>query len=894
MKFRSVQLTNFKKFVGTVRVDGFTDGVNLLVGQNELGKSTLLDAINAVIFEKAKSQTERARSFRHFINGTVPEVELIFDLDNTSWTIRKRFAGAAGKAWLTSSNHRRFEDEAAEAELQRLLEFSSRRGGGEPGIWGTLWVCQGSSFGDPKLDDAGRRTLQGCIEAQVGVVTGGERGRKIPVAVESALTEIISARGPRGKFKDAKDKLQEVDVRATQLEEKRREIFEYMDTLARLKRERRELQTDWSEEAYRHELDEARTLRTSAATKAAEIEAARNAAKLAEERATRGRTAVKDRAKLARELDPIEAEIKELTTQIGQAETYKNETTLLVEACEKRLSELRAQAGQNGALSRRLERIRSAAALQAEIEQHDVTLAKAADLKTDVDRLSELVGQITATDETVLRIEAADTELSGTRAALNAVATTISLAIEAPAIRRVHLDGVPIPKPTMSLPVVAKTLIAIESVGKITVEPQIHDRDALLERLRSAENEFKAALEAAGTETLTAARHAVAKRRELERQLGDVRREIASLAPRDPSTKLAAGVDARQTRVSELRGRLKTELEMLRLSTLPTPAQIAKEIAETHDQAEQLAADIRTAEAALAGPTAVLTEGVTTLHGLEQRLTVQRTTLETKQAALSAGRAQSSDQELSAQADELARRAEGLQTTLSTLENSQGETVEAIDVRIKRLETAGRNHQDAFARFNNEITRITTLIEANEGAGVEEALEIARADQSRLDAAVKGYEQEVAVLQLLQQTLREAEREAKALYLAPVLKRVEPYLKMLLPGASLILDENLSISSIERNGTAEEFARLSEGTQEQLAVLTRLAFAELLLKEGRPATVILDDALAFSDDQRIERMFDILMRAGENVQILVLTCRKRLFARLGAAELALKEIQIAP
>ena len=97
------------------------------------------------------------------------------------WTIRKRFAGQAGKAVLTSSDHRRFEDEAAETELQRLLEFASRRGGGEPGIWGTLWVSQGSSFGDPKLDDAGRRTLQGCIEAQVGVVTGGERGRKIPI-----------------------------------------------------------------------------------------------------------------------------------------------------------------------------------------------------------------------------------------------------------------------------------------------------------------------------------------------------------------------------------------------------------------------------------------------------------------------------------------------------------------------------------------------------------------------------------------------------------------------------------------------------------------------------------------------------------------------------------------
>lgn len=891
MKIRSVELTNFKKFVGTFGVDGITDGVNLLVGQNELGKSTLLEAINGVIFEKARSQTERVRSFRHFINGTVPEVTLVFDLDNTSWTIRKRFAGQAGKAWLTSSDRRRFEDDAAEAELQRLLEFSSRRGGGEPGIWGTLWVRQGSSFGDPKLDDAGRRTLQGCIEAQVGFVTGGERGRRIPVAVEHALGEIISARGPRGKFKEAKDRLEEMSAHANQLEEKRREIFEYMDTLARLKRERIDLQSDWSEEAHRRELDEARTLRTSAATKAAEVESAETAVKLAEERAARAQEAVTDRANLVRDLDLVQAEIKELDTQIEQAETHKNETKLLVENCEKRLSELREQARLNSELSRRLERIRSSAAIQAEIEQHKATLAKAAKLKAADDELSESIGQITATEDAVSRIETADTQLSGAKAALNAVATTISLVIDEDAIRRVHLDGGPISEPTMSLPVVAKTVIGVEGVGEIGVEPQINDRDAIIDRLRLAKNEFKASLEAAGTDSLTAARHAVAQRRELERRLADIRREIASLAPRDPATKLAAGLDSRQTRVKELRGRLKTDLETLRLSVLPPSTEIEKEIADTHDRAERLDADIETAGAALEGPRGVLAEAATTLQELEQRLAKRRGTLETKDAALTAGRAQLSDQELSAHVEEFALRTKELQTALTTLKNNQGETVEAIDVRIKRLETAGRNHQDAVAGLNNEITRLTALIEANEGAGVEEALEVARAERLRLESAVKGYEQEAAVLQLLQQTLREAEREAKALYLTPVLSRVEPYLKMLLPGASLVLDENLSIASIERNGTAEAFGRLSDGTQEQLAVLTRLAFAELLLKEKRPATVILDDALAFSDDQRIERMFDILMRAGESVQILVLTCRKRLFARLGAAEISLKEIR---
>ena len=73
----------------------------------------------------------------------------------------------------------------------------------------------------------------------------------------------------------------------------------------------------------------------------------------------------------------------------------------------------------------------------------------------------------------------------------------------------------------------------------------------------------------------------------------------------------------------------------------------------------------------------------------------------------------------------------------------------------------------------------------------------------------------------------------------------------------------------------------SIGTQEQLAVLTRLAFADLLVDQGRPATIILDDALVYSDDDRIESMFDVLTRAAERMQILVFTCRRRLFSQLG-------------
>jgi len=73
-------------------------------------------------------------------------------------------------------------------------------------------------------------------------------------------------------------------------------------------------------------------------------------------------------------------------------------------------------------------------------------------------------------------------------------------------------------------------------------------------------------------------------------------------------------------------------------------------------------------------------------------------------------------------------------------------------------------------------------------------------------------------------------------------------------------------------------------------VLTRLAFAELLVDRGKPAAVILDDALVYSDPDRMERMFDILTHAARKAQIVILSCREALFQGLGAKRLGIEDL----
>jgi recombinational DNA repair ATPase RecF len=135
-------------------------------------------------------------------------------------------------------------------------------------------------------------------------------------------------------------------------------------------------------------------------------------------------------------------------------------------------------------------------------------------------------------------------------------------------------------------------------------------------------------------------------------------------------------------------------------------------------------------------------------------------------------------------------------------------------------------------------------------------------------------------LKLLRDTVASCLTEGREHYYQPVRRHLRPFLNDLFPGSELELGEGFAITGIKRH-RSELFERLSDGTQEQIAVLVRLAMGAMLAERGQVVPIILDDALVYCDDDRIQRMFDALSRAGKHQQIIVLTCRLRTFGPLG-------------
>ena len=122
MRVRELEIENFRKFRQPVRLAGFADGLNLVCEANEVGKSTVLDALRAALFERHGSRSERIQSFRPHGDEVAPTVRLAFEVGGEAWSVRKRFLQRPEV--VLDGPRVRAAGEEAEEKLQELLGFA--------------------------------------------------------------------------------------------------------------------------------------------------------------------------------------------------------------------------------------------------------------------------------------------------------------------------------------------------------------------------------------------------------------------------------------------------------------------------------------------------------------------------------------------------------------------------------------------------------------------------------------------------------------------------------------------------------------------------------------------------------------------------------------------------
>ena len=371
--------------------------------------------------------------------------------------------------------------------------------------------------------------------------------------------------------------------------------------------------------------------------------------------------------------------------------------------------------------------------------------------------------------------------------------------------------------------------IDIPERGRIMIDPTVTDRDQLLDEERTARTALNAELEQAGAQTLAQAEILRDQRRDLEGAAAAARRELDRLVP-------SGGVSALENRIDELRQWLES---------LPSDWQAAeppeREQAETAQRSAQTKLqnareDESVARAAMRERESSVSQLELEVHRVQSAVDFQNELVELRQEELQSEIESAPDDQLAAAVDAAARATADQRRIVSALEAewSAGARPQ-LEARIARIETTIRQRANRREDLRTDIARLRERIEFHNSAGIDEAIEHSQRELEQAKRQRCRMEREIEVLELLGKTLRVAESEAKERYLAPVLNRVRPYLQMLFADAEISMDEDLKITGMSRgSGYEERFDHLSMGTQEQIAVLVRLAFAEMLIDQGAP------------------------------------------------------------
>ena len=866
MKLRAIEMTNVRRFAGKrALLGGIGDGITVLSEPNEFGKSTFFDALHALFFERHSSRNADVKALQPHAGGG-PEVAAEIDLPDGRFRVAKRWL-TRPQAQVTDATGRLIaQADEAEAWIDRLM------GDGLAGPSGLLWVRQGlmglepegNSTEDKRERERGlsaRRDLLSSVAGEIDLMTGGRRMDAVLDNVSKALSRLATA---TGRPKAGEEWARAVDE-ATNLAAEEAALRPRADRLSTDLARRTEVQrtlarlTDPQEAALRQQtLTEAEAAQSAAAAHQAKVQQAETALRLAQidlEQTQTERLAAEallsrlhraqeelarsdDAARIAR--DRAEA----LAAQDGEAAE-------MVEAIATRTAGLRDRlAKANRGQSARLAQTRA-----AELQRR---LDRATEIQNALDQVKAQRSRLRVTAKLLEAAEAAQAALDLANARAEAQAVTV----EARPTGKAQAMIGDLALPAGPQPLLSAADILLPGFGSLRIDPGYSRTTDASNAVAKAQDSVSRLLADMQMESLADARAAWTNARKLDAAIDQSTVLLKEVAP--------DGLDP-----------LRSEIAWAKAEATDAPDQV-EDIAALTEAVQQVEVEERSARA-----TARTAKGLAVEAG-EARAAAEANRIMAARL-LDAVQKEAGDPEtIAAKIATLEERVPALELAVTLAEKGLLELrADAPDAattaaRLARARGAIEQASRDAALAREELASLNATISALAEEGIEERLSALGGARAEAEARATRYEVEVRALIRLKRALEEARTKARDAYFGPVLRELQPLLSILSPGARLTIDDgSLLPATLLRNGQEEAMEILSGGTREQVAILTRLAFARLFAASGRPVPVILDDALVHSDDDRIEAMFDALHRSAQDQQILVLTCRQRAFSRLG-------------
>lgn len=859
MRLHRMVLTNYRG-IAHREINFPEHGVTVVHGCNEAGKSSMIEALDLLLESKDRSTKKDVKQVKPTHADVGSEVTAEISTGAYRFIYRKRFHKKC-ETELTVLAPRREQltgDEAHERVLAILGETV------DTGLWQAQRVLQ--SAATDTVNVSGCDALSRALDVAAGDAAGATLSGAEPLLIEKIDAEFaryFTATGrPTGEWAAAVKALKAAEEEVALCAQALAEVDEKTRLHSRLSEELAEVSAQLEPAAQRcaaaqQAADHIAVLRDQLRTAELERDAAAATAAAAA-------AAHKERLRMRAELETRSAAVVEATAAAAhavEAEAVGREVVTTAETAAQ------ASAAELTAAQDRVDAARSTVAQLAARDEADKLAARLTRMDAVSRELADVTAQLTPillTDKLFRSIERAATAVEMVREQVSLIAPRVEISAES-AIEITVGDQVVALPAGRSHTISAQDVTTIRLPGMLTtrIHPGATTADTTA-KLAAAEHHLEQQLAQGGVAGLEQARALDERRRELAERRSQLTATLDGLRGDDEVAQLRA-------RLAELRAQAPAEAGLWDV-TLDS-SQARAELAEAESHFTTTRAECATAQKVAAAAVAQLGQRSTQARVCQEKATAAQAELSAAQERLTAQRAAVADDELAVQAQataDAAARVAGQVSVVSARLAEAGPEAVATELAAARSAAAvvETRHQQLTGALRDVAVELAVF--GTEGrSGKLDAAQIRREHAASAHARVSGRARAASLLRSVMARHRDTTRQR---YVDPFRTEIERLGRVVFgPTFEVDIDSDLQIVSRTLDGRTVPYESLSGGAKEQLGIVARLAVASLVdTKDSVP--VMIDDALGFTDPQRLTKMNEVLDVAGAGGQVIVLTC----------------------
>jgi DNA repair exonuclease SbcCD ATPase subunit len=871
MKFIHLRIANYRGITAS-EVKFASDGITLVQGPNEAGKSSLGEAIGLLFECPDSSKNRNMEAIRPVHRDEGPEIELQAESGPYAFTYFKRFYKKP-QTKLTIARPKpenltgREAHERAEGILRETLDID---------LWKALAIQQGDAIQQPVLTK--QISLSAALDKAAGGRPADPREEGLFGRVRDEYGRYFTERGAEKKeLHEARKLREDTKAEVVEVEQRIHDLERDIEREASLQRKLGQLRTQ------EEELAQAVLEHNASLEEIGILENAYAAARLKLE------SVQKSEEMMHRDKDARQGLIDEVVKATKTHKELKESSSMSLPALNQAEDELKNAQESFDAADRRRKEVDILAALRREdfdYYNNKLNLEQLRERKERIDQArktsaqaQDVLARNKVTSRVLKAIQEAEQDLSTAKAKLETGAPHVLL--HGLGECSVIIDGA-----DTTLGKGDNRDLSIADSLRLTIPRKLDievtagtSSEKLQKKVDEAQRTLESACKNAGVVGPDEARKAFEDRREASRQVenkGQVEADnLRDLTYDELDGKLAR---LRQSVPAYLAGRPKkpticADLDSAKRewTSADTDQRKANREWETTREGFDSARNIR--------------DGLKAKHQ-EERVQLEMVAKNLEQAQGNLARARKSnpddvlDTTLADAVRAVALEESSVETADASLKVKNPERVRALAETAKGSLTTTQNQRSVA---QTELTEVLTRLKLLGEEGLHEKLHAMQVHLERVETSNKALFGRASSAKCLFDIIREEREKARRAYVAPLKEKIEHLGRLVFDDSFQVdISEDLQIASRTANGVTVPFDSLSGGTKEQLSLIFRLACSMIVAKDGG-TPLILDDALGYTDPDRLRLMGAVLAKAAKDCQIVIFTCVPDRYSNIGEA-----------